>query len=265
MTEERKYVDELDEEVQTSAGAGGLVSEMSYHGAFNVFCSTPPAERVFLFNNKAEKTGALAKAKVLAEEHGARYEETRCTVQYRDTVLSRDVSGWKGNQYHTYGPIWGDVVRGIVNPKRKELDILAGQKFWGRMGSVEDPWAVANPEHPKATETLPNGTTRIKRVRLPVERFPTRKEAEEAAASSPGAGNGASSANVPSGYTVETWASVKPDIKAQYQKLKSDAVEKLKGTVPDAVVEMKAGLSACTKVAEMYAASEEHVAAVLKE
>lgn len=178
-----KYYDELDQEVQQASSGGGMVGQVAVYGAFQVYASLPPAERIFLYGGRLKKEDALAKAEKLAA--GGKVEQTLCTLQYKDSILGRDVSHWKGDRYHTYGPHWA-IDAQTFNTMRIALGVKAAVKTWVRMGSIVSPNAeelVGTKNEKHAWEDGKDGEKQLKRMHLPVAVFTSKADAEAAAAS----------------------------------------------------------------------------------
>lgn len=175
-----QYYDELDQEAQQASSGGGIVCQIAIYGAFQVYAAgVTPAERIFLYGGALKKADALAKAEALAA--GGNVEQTFCTVQYKDSVLGRDVGHWKGDRFHTYGPHWADDAQEF-NKLRVALGIKAAQKTWVRMGSMTSPNCEKNKDKTWAWEDY-EGEKRLKRLNIPVAVFVSKADAEAAAAS----------------------------------------------------------------------------------
>lgn len=183
-----QYHDELDQEVQQASSGGGIVCQVAVYGAFNVYAAgMPPGESIFLYGgNAGKKEDANAKAKALSESTGGRIEQTLCTVQYKDSVLGRDVSHWKDDRYHTYGPIWATDAKEF-NARRIALGIKPGVKTWARMGGIVSPNCEENKEKEWAWEEY-EGERRLKRIQLPVAVYASKSEAQDAADAMPAPG-----------------------------------------------------------------------------
>jgi len=176
-----EYYDELDQEAQQASSGGGIVCQVAIYGAFQVYAAgVTPAERIFLYGGALKKADALAKAEELAA--GGKVEQTFCTVQYKSSVLGRDVGHWKGDRYHTYGHHWADDAQEF-NRLRVALGIKATQKTWVRMGSIPSPNCEKNKDKTWAWEENREGEKQIKRLNLPVAVFVSKADAEAAAAS----------------------------------------------------------------------------------
>jgi len=181
-----KYYDELDQEVQQASSGGGMVGQVAVYGAFQVYASgVTPSERIFLYGGGLKKEDALAKAEALAA--GGKVEQTLCTLQYKDSILGRDVSHWKGDRYHTYGHHWA-VDAQTFNTLRIELGLKVATKTWVRMGSIVSPNSEENKDKSWAWEEDQNGEKQLKRLHVPVAVFTSKADADAAAAQSGGGG-----------------------------------------------------------------------------
>jgi hypothetical protein len=220
-----KYYDILDQEIQ-EASAGGMVCQIGIFPAFEVYCSLPPADRVFVYTNAAEKAVARTKAQMLAKETGKKAQETVTVVMYKDSVLGRDVSHWKSDLYRGAGVKFGPDAK-TLNKKRIELGIKTGIRTWVRMGSIVSPNAEANQDEDWAWEAdtrdeAEEGAKQLKRLHLPLEVYANKEAATEAAESSE---DYVDTSNVPQVWlnnngTAEAWNSVVPDIEAAFAAAK---------------------------------------------
>lgn len=278
MADEKKYLDDLDQEVK-EAGGGGMICEAAVFGGFNVFAGgVSPVDSTFLFATIAEKPKAAAKAKEMAEQHGCGSQETRVLVCYKGTALTHDSSAWKDDLYRTFGPTWGPDVKDVFNPRRVELGIVAGKRYWMRIGAMTSPNAEANPDESWAVEKGEDGEERLKLIYPPVAVFGMDKEgkekAEEAAAAFGSAEAAVSDPSYPGeeyGWkTYEDWVGVKEDIVKGFYSMADEIGKELKDDdkwsgKPKKVRKKEAEKRAKEQIAEDFSATEEHVTFVLAE
>ena len=232
---------------QEAAGGGGLVAQAVLYGAYNVFASLPPAERIFTFSDADGKVKAKAKADKLSADTSAKLETTAALVIFKDTVLGRDVSHWQGDRIITYGPPFGADYQEL-NKLRGELMVAVNKKFWGRFGSTESPNAAANSERAWAWEDDPNNTgeKRLKRMLIPVEVYPSREAAEQAIVEM--GGEEADPSFPGGGWSPANWNEMKPIIAAEYRELVETGTPKA---------------AAIAKLAKEYTAGKNHIELVV--
>ena len=221
---EKKYYDLLDQEVQEASGGGGMVCQVANFPAFEIYCKLSPVDRTFTYATVTEKAVAKEKANKLAQETGLKVQKTIVMILYKDSVLGRDVSHWKGDLHRSAGVRFGPDAKELLE-KHKELGMKTGVRAWARTSSIVSPNCEENQDKDWAWEAdtrtdAEPGAKQLKRLHLPFEVFANKAAAEVAAESSEGF---VDTSNIPqawlaSGGQAPDWLAIVPEIEAEFGK-----------------------------------------------
>ena len=207
--------DILDKEFEEAKSGGGIIGEIALYGGYMTFApGVTPRDRTFLYANEKEKTAAKAKVESL----GGKSQQTMVMVQFKDSVIGREV-GWQDDRYHTYGPPFGPDYKFMIE-KKNELGIPIGKKVWARISWMTSPNAAANQDKAWAWDEY-QGEKRLKSMAFPVELYASKAEAATVAETLAASESGESDPTYPgdhTGWSVADWKASKGEIVATYQK-----------------------------------------------
>lgn len=254
----------LLKEAKSLASGSGIVCQVQLFGAFEVpgVAGVSARDRTFLTSSfagpEAQKArdGALALAKQHNHKNADgswRVQQTLCLVQYRDTVLGREVN-WRDDQFETYGPNWGSDYKKAIEIYT-ELGLDGGKKAWVRMGAIASPNAAANIDSPWAQAKDRDGNVMTDAdgnplplfMRVPREVFASKEEAESAAALALMEEADGDESFPGGAWTPESWNEMKPTIREQFEEM----------NLPKAI--------AYKKLAEDFEATESAIKLVIEE
>jgi hypothetical protein len=239
-SQDQEFLDfwnQVDEGVKSASSSTGTIGEIEISFGWKLYVAGTSQEETFFPCIPTDKA-SLAMAKGLANkyivDHGlenVRPTYVFCIRIFKDTVMNKDVSTWKGDQFRFIATYDQDYL-GTITQKLREFNVKRVGRFWAQVSwgqatlnpkrkprMVQKLDADKNPiidENGEAVmEEAPNLFAYVSKI------YPTKEEAQkdaggDTASTSPKqeGGNG----SLPEGYDQDAWIMVATEIKAEKEK-----------------------------------------------
>jgi hypothetical protein len=240
-SQDQEFLDfwnQVDEGVKSASSSTGTIGEIEISFGWKLYVAGTAQEETFFPCVPTDKA-SLAMAKGLANkyivDHGlenVRPTYVFCIRIFKDTVMNKDVSTWKGDQFRFIATFDPDYL-GTITQKLREFNVKRVGRFWAQVS-----WGQATPNPKKkprfvqkldadknpiideqtgeaVMEEAPNLFAYVSKI------YPNKEEAQKDAggdttSTSPKqeGGNG----SLPEGYDEDAWTMVATEIKAEKEK-----------------------------------------------
>jgi len=217
----------FNEKVESSGGGEALIGDVSYQVGWKAFVSGMGDDTSFFpVTSKEEYTTQKAACEAFIAKHapGRKPNYGYLLTLYKDGVLSKDASGWKGD-LSGFTSDWTSASKEIVVPSLKEMNEKPGVRFYARIGRNDDPYKVGLGDAGK-TDTDNNGNARFPTVLYFAEKF----DSKEAALAACGDNGKVPQASAPkasplsdkakeNGWTMDTLVATRKTIESEVAEL----------------------------------------------